>query len=449
MSLIFTILVFIITISIIVTFHEYGHYIAARLCGVKVLEFSVGFGKRLFGKRFGKDKTDYKVCALPLGGYVRMLDEREGEVKDSEKKRAFNNQNLSRRAIIVFSGPLFNFILAIFFYFLIFIGGYTGFQPSVSVLTSNSVAENIGMIEGDIIYSVNSNKVKTWSDATLQTIKSASNKKDIHLEVLRNGEIKLLSKVNYKKINFDNNNIFGTLGIYNFTSKSLKIGYIEKNSPAEKFGLMVGDKILSINNTKVNNWNEIVSFIKDNPSKNLKLYILRDSKKNYINVIPSTIIKDDSKEGRLGISPFIDEDEVLSNKIKIEYGFFESIKLSALKTYDFTILTLNFILKLIKGEASAKSISGPVGIAGYAADSFSSGYTSFLGLLAMLSISIGILNLLPIPMLDGGHLMYYLVEFIIRRPVPERVQLIFQQVGMTFLILLSIFALYNDLLRIM
>ena len=449
MSLIFTILVFIITISIIVTFHEYGHYIAARLCGVKVLEFSVGFGKRLFGKRFGKDKTDYKVCALPLGGYVRMLDEREGEVKDSEKKRAFNNQNLSRRAIIVFSGPLFNFILAIFFYFLIFIGGYTGFQPSVSVLTSNSVAENIGMIEGDIIYSVNSNKVKTWSDATLQTIKSASNKKDIHLEVLRNGEIKLLSKVNYKKINFDNNNIFGTLGIYNFTSKSLKIGYIEKNSPAEKFGLMVGDKILSINNTKVNNWNEIVSFIKDNPSKNLKLYILRDSKKNYINVIPSTIIKDDSKEGRLGISPFIDEDEVLSNKIKIEYGFFDSIKLSALKTYDFTILTLNFILKLIKGEASAKSISGPVGIAGYAADSFSSGYTSFLGLLAMLSISIGILNLLPIPMLDGGHLMYYLVEFIIRRPVPERVQLIFQQVGMTFLILLSIFALYNDLLRIM
>ena len=201
MTLIFTILVFIITISIIVTFHEYGHYIAARLCGVKVLEFSVGFGKRLFGKKFGRDKTDYKVCALPLGGYVKMLDERDGEVKDFEKKRAFNNQSLSRRAIIVFSGPLFNFILAVFFYFLIFIGGYSGFQPLASVLTSNSVAENIGMMEGDIIYSVNSSKVNTWSDATLQTIKSASNKEDILFEVLRNDEIKLLSKVNYKKIN--------------------------------------------------------------------------------------------------------------------------------------------------------------------------------------------------------------------------------------------------------
>jgi regulator of sigma E protease len=145
----------------------------------------------------------------------------------------------------------------------------------------------------------------------------------------------------------------------------------------------------------------------------------------------------------------VDDNDILQNKINVKYGFFESIKLSIVKTYDFTLLTLNFIVKLIKGEVSSKSISGPVGIAGYAADSFKSGYTSFLGLLAMLSISIGILNLLPIPMLDGGHLMYYLVEFIIRRPIPERVQLVFQQVGITFLIFLSFFALYNDLLRIM
>ena len=156
-----------------------------------------------------------------------------------------------------------------------------------------------------------------------------------------------------------------------------------------------------------------------------------------------------SEIGRLGISPFIIDSEIVDNTINVRYGFFESFKLSTYKTYDFTLLTINFIFRLVKGDVSSKSISGPVGIAGYASDSFNNGYISFLGLLAMLSISIGILNLLPIPMLDGGHLMYYLVEFVIRRPIPEKVQLIFQQVGITFLILLSFFALYNDLLRIM
>ena len=228
MSLIYTILIFILTISIIVTFHEFGHYIAARLCGVKVLEFSVGFGKRIIGKKIGKDKTDYKICALPLGGYVKMLDEREGEVKDFEKQRSFNNQSLLKRSIIVISGPLFNFILAVFFYFLIFMNGYSGFQPSVGTLVNNSVGEHIGILEEDIIYTVNSKNVKTWSDAILQTIKNASEKKNIKLEVLRNSEIIQLSEIDYQKINFDSKNIFEDLGILNFASKSTTVGYIEK-----------------------------------------------------------------------------------------------------------------------------------------------------------------------------------------------------------------------------
>ena len=449
MNLIYTILIFILTISIIVTFHEFGHYIAARLCGVKVLEFSVGFGKRLFGKKVGRDKTDYKICILPLGGYVKMLDEREGKVEDFEKDRSFNNQSLLKKSIIVFSGPLFNFILAVFFYFLIFVSGYSGFQPSVGSLINNSVAENIGVHEGDIIHSVNLKNVKTWSDATLQTIKFASEKKNINLEILRNNVVIKLKEVEYEKINFESKNIFENLGILNFASNSVTIGYIEEGSAAEISGLLVADKILAINGVSVRNWIEIVNFIKESPGIKLSLYILRNNNSMTINVIPEKLINSGFETGRLGIGPLIDNDLISKNTIKIQYGFFDSIKLSVYKTYDFTLLTFNFIFRLIKGEASSNSISGPVGIASYASDSFSSGYTSFLGLLAMLSISIGILNLLPIPMLDGGHLMYYLIEFIMRRPIPDKVQLMFQQLGMSFLILLSIFALYNDLLRIM
>ena len=449
MDIISTTFIFILTVSIIVTFHEFGHYIAARLCGVKVLEFSVGFGKRLFGKRFGKDKTDYKVSALPLGGYVRMLDEREGNVIDVEKERAFNNQSLLKRTFIVFAGPLFNFILAIFFYFLIFSGGYTGFKPEVGVIASGSIAQEIGFEEGDRINSVNLNEVRTWSEVTLQIMKVASEKNDIYFEVKRNGKFINLKKVSYKLINFENKNILENIGIYNFVSKSLEVGYVEDNSPASKAGISVGDKFLSINGAEVNNWFEIVNIIKKSPNKELKISVLRNDNKEIMYARPTIYNNESGKIGRLGVRPLVDENEVSKNKIQIKHSFYESLKLSVVKTYDFTILTVNFISKLVMGEASFKNISGPVGIAGYAADSFNNGYTSFLGLLAMLSISIGILNLLPIPMLDGGHLMYYLVEFIIRRPVPESIQLIFQQLGMTFLIFLSFFALYNDILRIL
>lgn len=449
MDIISTTFIFILTVSIIVTFHEFGHYIAAKLCGVKVLEFSVGFGKRLFGKKFGKDKTDYKVSALPLGGYVRMLDEREGNVIDVEKKRAFNNQSLLKRTFIVFAGPLFNFILAIFFYFLIFSGGYTGFKPEIGVIASGSIAEKIGFEEGDRINSVNLNEVRTWSEVTLQIMKVASDEDDIYFEVKRNGKFINLKKLGYELINFENKNILENIGIYNFVSKSLEVGYVEDNSPAYEAGIIIEDKFLSINGVEVTNWFEMVNIIKKSPNKELKISILRNDNTEILYVTPAIYNSESGKIGRLGVRPLIDQNEVSKNKIQIKHSFYESLKLSVIKTYDFTILTINFILKLVMGEASFKNISGPVGIAGYAADSFNNGYTSFLGLLAMLSISIGILNLLPIPMLDGGHLMYYLVEFIIRRPIPESIQLVFQQLGMTFLIFLSFFALYNDILRIL
>ena len=376
MDIISTTFIFILTVSIIVTFHEFGHYIAARLCGVKVLEFSVGFGKRLFGKRFGKDKTDYKVSALPLGGYVRMLDEREGNVIDVEKERAFNNQSLLKRTFIVFAGPLFNFILAIFFYFLIFSGGYTGFKPEVGVIASGSIAQEIGFEEGDKINSINLSEVRTWSEVTLQIMKVASEKNDIYFEVKRNGKFINLKKVSYKLINFENKNILENIGIYNFVSKSLEVGYVEDNSPASKAGISVGDKFLSINGAEVNNWFEIVNIIKKSPNKELKISVLRNDNKEIMYARPTIYNNESGKIGRLGVRPLVDENEVSKNKIQIKHSFYESLKLSVVKTYDFTILTVNFISKLVMGEASFKNISGPVGIAGYAADSFNNGQTN-------------------------------------------------------------------------
>jgi len=327
--------------------------------------------------------------------------------------------------------------------------GYSGFQPTASIIIEKSIAENIGMQRDDKIYAVNNVEVRTWSDLKLQTVKFLSDKEDIYFEVISNNKKRKLDKVDYEKISLNNQNILQQIGILNFISKSLEIGYIEKNSPAENIGLKIGDKFLFVNNKEIKNWNQLVNIIKVNPEKYIKLNIQRDNKRLEFSVKPTSVNGEDGFYGRLGISPLIDEQIIKSNTIDIQYSFFESIKLSAIKTYDFTLLTFNFIGKLIKGEASAKNISGPVGIANYAADSFDNGFTSFLSLLAMLSISIGILNLLPIPMLDGGHLMYYLVEFVVRRPIPEKAQLVFQQIGMTFLILLSFFALYNDLLRIM
>ena len=274
MSIIYTILIFILTISIIVTFHEFGHYIAARLCGVKVLEFSVGFGKRLCGKKIGFDNTDYKICALPLGGYVKMLDEREGVVHENEKGRAFNNQSLLKRTLIVFSGPLFNFILAIFFYLLIFINGYDGFKPVIYDVTERSIAEDIGIMNGDKIISINSSKINTWKDVTLQTIKFASNKNNINIKILRNNNEIELDVINYEQINFDNKNIIEQLGILNFTNKSTTLGYIEQKSPAYQSGLLVNDKIISINGKLVRSWNDIVWVIKNNPEKILNLKIV-------------------------------------------------------------------------------------------------------------------------------------------------------------------------------
>ena len=290
MSLIYTILIFILTISIIVTFHEYGHYIAARLCGVKVLEFSVGFGKKILGKKLGKDQTEYKVCSLPLGGYVKMLDEREGKVDNHEKNRAFNNQSLLKRSFIVFSGPLFNFILAILFYFLIFIGGYDGFKPIVGAVENNSIAENIKIKEDDIILSINNIEVKTWSDVTLQLVKFSSEEKNISFEVMRKNNKVKLNYIDYQKIPLDNQNILENLGIYNFISKTIKIGYIEEDSPAYNSGLLKGDKIISAKGIKVKNWKDIVNIIKINPEKEIVLKIKRKNDIKLVKVIPKSII---------------------------------------------------------------------------------------------------------------------------------------------------------------
>ncbi len=449
MDILTTILVFILTVSIIIVFHEFGHYIAARACGVKVLEFSLGFGKKIFSYSYGRDNTEYKVCALPLGGYVKMLGEEDDKFEEHEKHRAFQNQDLYKKFIIVFCGPLFNFILAIFFYFLIFTSGYQGVKPIIADVIEDSYAEQINMKKDDLVSSINAKEVNTWSEAIIEIMSSASSNEDIIFTVNRSGSLLNLSPIKNSKDLMKSESVFQEIGIVTSFSNSTYIGQVKENSLAHKYGINTGHKIISINDKTVITWNDIAREISNNINTKIKIILYDGTLKKELFIPVISIMENGKMKGKLGISPEIDNSQIEKNTIQIKHSITDSIILSVKKTYDMTVLTVDFIFQMILGNASAKNISGPVGIAKYASDSFSMGISTFLNLLAILSISIGILNLLPIPMLDGGHLAYYTVEFITGKPVSPNIQLYLQQFGIAFIIFLTIFALYNDIARLM
>ncbi|MBH32629.1 MAG: RIP metalloprotease RseP [Gammaproteobacteria bacterium] len=449
MDILTTILVFILTVSIIIVFHEFGHYIAARACGVKVLEFSLGFGKKIFSYSYGKDKTEYKVCALPLGGYVKMLGEEDNKFEEHEKHRAFQNQDLYKKFFIVFCGPLFNFILAIFFYFLIFTSGYQGIKPVISDVVQGSYAEQVDIRKDDLITYINSKEVNTWSEVIIKIMSSASNDEEIIFTVNRNGSLLNLTPIKNSRDLMKSENIFEEIGIVTHFSNSTYIGLVKDGSLAQKHGINAGHKIISINDKIVNTWNDVAGEISKNINKQIKIILYDGTLEKELFIPVDSIMENGEMKGKLGISPEIDSSQIEKNTIQIKHSVSDSLILSVKKTYDMTVMTVDFIFQMILGNVSAKNISGPVGIAKYASDSFSMGISTFLNLLAILSISIGILNLLPIPMLDGGHLAYYTAEFIMGKPVSPNIQLYLQQFGIAFIIFLTIFALYNDIARLM
>jgi len=454
MSVIHNIFFFIVAIGVLVTFHEFGHYWVARKSGVKVLRFSVGFGKPILKwVRTSKegDVIEYVVAAVPLGGYVKMLDEREGEVAEKEKSRAFNNQSIGTRAAIVFAGPAFNFILAIFLYWIVFMLGTTVDRAFVGETTSGSIAASAGFEVQDEVLQVGETAIVSWNDFRLEVLGQGLDGGDLdvlvqatdgnqYIRTLALGDMRLLE---------EEGDIFTHLGFSQWWPVlKPEIGGVIEGGAAEIVGLKKGDILLQANGVEIFDWITLVKEIRKNPNKSMTFKVLRDNVESIYNIVPGTRKTEDGEQGYIGAYQYVPDDVHQLLTTRLEYTASEAVPKAIEKTWVMSTLTLRVLWKMVAGEASLSNISGPITIATYAGVTASIGLVSFLSFLAIISVSLGVLNLLPIPMLDGGHLFYYLIEFIKGSPVSEAFELRGQQVGIAILAVLMSVAIFNDIQRL-
>ncbi|MCW9024395.1 MAG: RIP metalloprotease RseP [Gammaproteobacteria bacterium] len=447
-DVLFTIISFLVAISVLIAIHEFGHFWVAKKAGVKILRYSIGFGKPLWIKRFGEDQTEFVLASLPLGGFVKMLDGREGDVPEAEAHRAFDKQPLSKRFAIVFAGPLFNFLFAIFAYWLVFVVGITGVKPVVGDVEPDTPAAQAGFQSGMEIIQIENKLTPIWDVAleTLLPVMVDHGSVKVTLAESEGQQFETQLNLQNTEQELEPGNIFKILG-FTPLRPSLKpvVGGIIDEYPAQKAGLLENDHIIMINNEAIYSWEQLVEVVSSSPDTSLSLRVRRAEQEIDLTVHTRADIRDGKEVGLLGIRPFISND----NRVVYRYGALEAIQKSLEKTWNNTTLTLKMLGKIITGEVSIKNLSGPVNIAVYAGHSASAGFSRFFDFLAIVSISLGILNLLPIPVLDGGHLMYYVIEGIKGSPVSEKTEIIGQQIGIAILVLLMSMALYNDLVRLL
>lgn len=454
MSFLHNIFFFIVAIGVLVTFHEFGHYWVARKAGVKVIRFSVGFGRPLFRwrrKTAEGDDIEYVIAAIPLGGYVKMLDEREGKVSDAEKSRAFNNQNISKRSAIVFAGPAFNFILAIVFYWIVFMLGTMVDRPFVGKTEPASIAAAAGFEIQDEVLKVGKVPVSSWNEFRLEILNQGLDGGNLQIRVRADDGIEHTRELALGDIRLLENkgDIFDQLGFHQWWPElPVEIGGVMEQSAAENAGLQKADVILQVDGVEINQWLSLVEMIREKPNKAMQFIVLREGVEKTFTVVPQSRKNNEEEQGFIGAYQYV-PDEVRQQLIThIEYSPLQAISKAFVKTWDMSSLTLRVLWKMISGEASLSNISGPITIATYAGVTASIGLVSFLSFLAVISVSLGVLNLLPIPMLDGGHLFYYLIEIVKGSPVSEAFELRGQQIGIAILGLLMCVAIFNDIQRL-
>ena len=443
--LIFNLLSFLAVIGILVTVHEYGHYIVGKLFGVKVLCFSVGFGKPIYKYKSKKgDKTEYRLSIIPLGGYVQFLDTRNDEVQPQEIKRSFDHQPLFSKISILFAGPLFNFLFAVLAYFFLFSNGVMTMKPVVGEIIDGSHASNAGLFYEDEIISINGNITSDWDTVITSIMSSVVNKQDFILKVKNKNSGQRLINIS---INDDNTDLtepgklFSGLGFYPWQPPPI-VGEILEYSPADLNGLKTGDTIISINNTEINAFTEIRDIVAKRPGEEVQIEFLRND-----SVLKRTIMLGSKKDGK-NVNGFLGVG--FSNNIE-DYWFLdksnfdEAFRKSIYQTWSTTAFTISMLAKMISGEVSTKNISGPFSIAKYAGVSASAGFNQFLKFLALISISLGVINLFPIPMLDGGQIVQFTIESLKGSPLSPRFELITKQFGIITIFILMSIAFYNDI----
>lgn len=451
MDFLHTIFALIVTLGILITFHELGHFWVARLCGVKVLRFSVGFGKPLF-TWYDKQGTEYVVAALPLGGYVKMLDEREGDVPEELAEQSFNRKSVGQRFAIVAAGPLANFLLALVAYWFIFIIGTQVPAPLVGQVTTASPAALAGLKQGDEILSINGKSTPSWQEVGLGLLSRMGETTHLTLSVMNERDTQA-RELNLSLTNFlagqEQPDPFGSLGITPWRPEVAPIlGSIQSSGAAQAAGLQAGDKVLAVNGKPISSWAALVEQLQAHPNQQISLTLERNLERLQLAITPGVRVQEDGREvGFIGAGVQMPAwpAELLRDQ---RFGPVDSLLRASQKTAEMSWLTLNSLGKMITGLISPTNLSGPITIARVASDSARSGWESYISFLAYVSISLGILNLLPIPVLDGGHLFFYALEAIRRKPVAEKVQAAATQVGVLMLASLMLLAFYFDLLRL-
>ena len=451
MDFLFSIIAFIVLVGVLVAIHEYGHFLAAKLCNVKVLRYSIGFGKVLISRKRGQDQTEYCLSAIPLGGYVQLLDERSEDVPEEQQHRAFNRQSATKRIFILFAGPLANFLFAIVAYIFMFSSGIPGTVPLIGDVEPQSIAWQNNLRTGDQIINVGDREVKTWQGALISMIGEVLDDEIIELSVideLNNRKDIVLDVTGRTKELTAPNAIFSGLGFQPFQPIiNPIIASVAVNSPAEKAGLKSGDTLLKIDNIEVKGLEQFVELVISRPGKRVDIEIQRNGEA-YLAEVNLGVKDEDSTKGFIGSGTTIDKEQINKYLAVEKYSFPQNFTMAIDQTNEMIVLTLNMFGKMITGQISGKNLSGPVGIAKDAGTVAKRGLIATLSFMAIISISLGILNLLPVPVLDGGQIVFVLVEKIIRRPLPEKIQIVFQQIGVGALLFLMVFALYNDLTRI-
>jgi len=447
MSVLHTVLWFLVAIGILVVVHEFGHYLAARWAGVKVLRFSVGFGKPLFSRRFGRDQTEWTLSALPFGGYVKMLDEREGAVPAAEAHRSFNRATVWRRIGIVIAGPAANFLLAIVFYWALFLNGLPALKPMIGEPPAGTPAAVAGLVAGDEIRRVNGSETRSFQDLRLNLLRAGVAGGQLTLELTDGRSVRLdVQPMATENLELDT---LKPLGIVRYDPLIAPvIGKLLPDGAATRAGFLPGDRLLAANGETVASWQDWVQTVRQHPAMPLRIEFERQGQRSELTVVPDAVDEAGQRVGKIGAGPQVDESIMATLMTEVRYGPFEAVWQGAAKTWDMSLFTLEMMGRMVLGQVSWKNLSGPLTIADYAGQSATLGWISFVGFLALVSVSLGVLNLLPIPLLDGGHLMYYVAEVLTGRPVSERTMEIGSRIGMFLLLLLMSFALFNDLQRL-
>ncbi|MGR5149560.1 sigma E protease regulator RseP [Photobacterium alginatilyticum] len=441
---------FLLALGILIAVHEFGHFWVARRCGVFVERFSIGFGKSLW-RKIGKDGTEYTLAMIPLGGYVKMLDGRVDDVPEERKHQAFNNKALWQRSAIVAAGPLANFVFAIFAYWVVYLIGVPAVRPVIGEVAPQSIAAEAGISNGMELKSISGIKTADWESVNMAMISHIGDQEMVISVIEPGTEYEVQRTLDLTDWSFDpeQERVLTSLGIAPYSPAiTLVISQLVDDGAAITAGLRLNDEIVAINAELITEWQQVVDAIRSHPLQTLDIEVLRDGEPVKLTLTPNAKEQRDGEViGYAGFAPKV-EPWPESYRINLQFGPVEAVGKAAEKTWQLVTLTFDMVTKLVTGDVAIKNLSGPISIAKGAGMTADYGVVYFLGFLALISVNLGIVNLLPLPVLDGGHLMFFAIEAVTRRPVSERVQDIGYRVGSAILVALMAVALFNDFTRL-